>query len=313
MRSNAGGGVETTMITVAPAAPSLDLLPGWETQHMESESSVHHDVFPRDKEGAGAEFDSSYTDRVVSLSLCPGEKRVECVYAVLQPLLTGVFPVFKDDLVTHSSVNGDVNSGNGNGDRSGNGNGNRNGNEVGDDEGGCSVADDMRITVHQWTSTPSSSSSSFTSSSASSSPRTLDRAAYHTESVLLKTTSLQRDFLGPLKNITSKTKSNNPSDISCKLIRLIKNNGKRNGKNTVNYGELNVLKDMPSSLSLPLELEFEFSRGVVGYRIDVETLAQDSNQIPPSSRSSSKSDSSSGSGSRGNSSKEVKPQLYLRR
>jgi hypothetical protein len=297
MRSNAGGGVETTMITVAPAAPSLDLLPGWETQHMESESSVHHDVFPRDKEGAGAEFDGSYTDRVVSLSLCPGEKRVECVYAVLQPLLTGVFPVFKDDLVTHPTENGDVNTGNG----SGNGNGN------GDDEGGCTVADDMRITVHQWTSTPSSSSSSFTSSSASSSPRTLDRAAHHTENVLSKTTSLQRDFLGPLKNITSKTKSNIPSDISCKLIRLIKNNGRRHAKNSVNYDGLNVLKDMPSSLSLPLELEFEFSRGVVGYRIDVETLAQNSNQIPPSSSGSSKSSSG------GSSSKEVKPQLYLRR
>jgi hypothetical protein len=303
VRSNAGGGVETTMITVAPAAPSLDLLPGWETQHMESESSVHHDVFPRDKEGTGAEFDSGYTDRVVSLSLCPGEKRVECVYAV--------FPVFKDDLVTHSNHNGDVNNGdvkgNVNGNENGNVNGNQNGN--GDDEGGCTVADDMRITVHQWTSTQSSSSSSFTSSSASSSPRTLDRVAHHTENVLLKTTSLQRDFLGPLKNITSKTKSNIPSDISCKLIRLIKNNRKRSGKNTINYGELNVLKDMPSSLSLPLELEFEFSRGVVGYRIDVETLAQDSNQIP----SSSGSGSSSKSGSGGNSSKEVKPQLYLRR
>ena len=308
MRNNAGGGVETTMITVAPAAPSLDLLPGWETQHMESEYSVHHDVFPRDKEGTGAVFDSSYTDRVVSLSLCPGEKRVECVYAVLQPLLTGVFPVFNDDLVTHSSANEDVN-GNGNGNRNWNSNG------VGDDEGGCTVADDMRITVHQWTAPPSSSSSSsFTSSSASSSPRTVDRAAHRIENVLLKTTSLQRDFLGPLKNIISKTKSNIPSDVSCKLIRLIKKNNKRNGKNTVNYGELNLSKEMPSFLSLPLEFEFEFSRGVVGYRIDVETLAQDSNQIPPSSNSSSSSrssSSSSGSGSGG--SKEVKPQLYLRR
>ena len=36
-----GDGVETTIITIAPAAPSLDLLPGWETQQFDGNSNQY--------------------------------------------------------------------------------------------------------------------------------------------------------------------------------------------------------------------------------------------------------------------------------
>ena len=296
----AGGGVETTMITVAPAAPSLDLLPGWETQHIESDLLENNDIFPfpfnSDREGI--EQLSSYTDRVVSLSLRPGEKRVEYVFAVLQPLLTGVFPVFQDSLAQQSSKKDrDMSNGNGNG--------------CGDDDGdddGCMVADDMRITVHQWISTPSSSSSS--SSSSFFSPHILDGAIHHTENVLSRSTSLQRDFLGPLKNNNPRNKPNNSSDVNCKLIRIIKSKGRKNGKYTSNNGEIDAIKDMPSSLSLPLEFEFEFSRGVVGYRIDVETLALNSSQICSSTPASASVTAPTPSIS---STKDGKSPLYLRK
>ena len=301
------------MITVAPAAPSLDLLPGWETQHIESDALEHNDIFPfpfsSDREGI--EQLSSYTDRVVSLSLRPGEKRVEYVFAVLQPLLTGVFPAFKDSLAVQSSEERDRDKDVSDGDGIGNG--------YDDDDGddGCMVADDMRITVHQWITTPSSSSTSSSSSSSSSSffsPHMNDRAVHHTENVLSKTTSLQRDFLGPLKNDNPKNKSNNSSDVNCKLIRIIKSNGRKYGKNLSNYGEINGMKDMPSSLSLPLEFEFEFSRGVVGYRIDVETLALNSSQnCTPTPAPSSAPASATAPASSISSFKDGKSPLYLRK
>ena len=36
-----GDGIESTMITIAPAAPSLDLLPGWETQQFDRNSNQY--------------------------------------------------------------------------------------------------------------------------------------------------------------------------------------------------------------------------------------------------------------------------------
>ena len=265
---SASGGVETNLITVAPAAPSLDLLARWETQHLESGFSVQSLFGLPDW---GDDLPGGYVDRVVSLSLSPGERRMEHVLAVLQPLLTG--------------VSGIGNSGGGSGGASADRNGTdevmhgENGSVADSDADAAreyTIAEDMRISIHQWAkATPIVSSAP----SSAQPPLSASDSATAPGSDLVKMFSLQRDFSGPLKSDVAKVKQNIPSGMSCKLLNLIKQTKNTNQNQNQNpETESGELGSLPSSLSLLLALEFEYSQGVVAYRLDVETLARNSGE-----------------------------------
>jgi hypothetical protein len=285
------GGVETNLITVAPAAPSLDLLARWETQHLESGFSVQSLLGLPDY---GDEVPGGYVDRVVSLSLSPGERRVEHVLAVLQPLLTGVAGIGSSSSSSDGCVGG-VSI-----ERDRNGVAIREETDLGifcdvDDARDYTIAEDMRITLHQWARPTLSSSSVQPPLSAS------DTAAVSGND-LVKTSSLQRDFCGPLKSDMEKTKQNNLSGMTCKLLSLVQQT-KHSNQNQ--QQEEDALSSLPSSLSLLLALEFKYSQSVVAFRLDVETLARNSGENYSESDEHSHLDSGGAA--------EARSPLYLRR
>ena len=342
---NALTGVETTLITVAPSAPCLDLLPGWESQHLESWFSVHNQInIPEWEENVG-------NDRIVSLCLRKGEDRVENIYAVLQPLLTGVWGNGQNTCTSdrdkerkkiEMEKKEKYEDRNNDGSESENECVNNSWCDVEEcalDSEECSIAEDMRITIHSWSKPMPTSTPNLTSTSTStSSPRGVTtniqsdefRAEYIDDMgvrnlssrsgfspvILTKNSSLLRDFLGPLKSDITKQKVNPypPCEMTCKLlteennldsIKGIKNNAKNGILNNGNIGDnsytdLNSLNALPSSLSLPLSFNFQYNPTVVAYRLDVETLARNSTNL-----SENKNEKKS--------SADVHSQIYLRR
>ena len=294
------GGVETNLITVAPAAPSLDLLARWETQHLESGFSVQSLLGLPDW---GDDVPGGYVDRVVSLSLSPGESRVEHVLAVLQPLLTGVAGIGSSSGVGGVGSVGGIST-----ERD------RNGQAIGeepsleifcdvDDARDYTIAEDMRITLHQWARPPPSSSSSSSAPSVQPPLSACDTAAVP-GSDLVKTSSLQRDFSGPLKSDVAKIKQNNLSGMTCKLLSLAQQSA-HSHQHQHQEREQGNLSSLPSSLSLLLALEFEYSQSVVAFRLDVETLARNSGDNHSESDEHSLLDSGCAA--------EARSPLYLRR
>jgi hypothetical protein len=286
--------VETNLITVAPAAPSLDLLARWETQHLESGFSVQSLLGLPDY---GDDMPGRYVDRVVSLSLSPGESRVEHVLAVLQPLLTGVAGIGSNSSSSGVGCVGGVSA-----ERDTNGVAIREETDLGifcdvDDARDYTIAEDMRITLHQW-ARPTSSSSSVQP------PLNVSDSAAVPGNDLVQTSSLQRDFCGPLKSDVAKTKQNNLSGMTCKLLSLVQQT-KHSNQNQQQEQEQGDLSSLPSSLSLLLALEFEYSQSVVAFRLDVETLARNSGEIYSESDEHSHLDSGSAA--------EARSPLYLRR
>lgn len=247
----------------------------------------------------GDEVPGGYVDRVVSLSLSPGESRVEHVLAILQPLLTGVAGIGSSGGGGGVKCVGGVSTER---DRNGEGIGEEPDSEIFcdvDDARDYIIAEDMRITLHQWARPPPSSSSPSGQPPLSGS----DTAAVP-GSDLIETISMQRDFCGPLKSDVAKTKQNNMSGMTCKLLSLIQQT-KHSNQRQQQQQEQSDLSSLPSSLSLLLALEFDYSQSVVAFRLDVETLARNSGEIHSESDEHSHTDSGIAA--------EARSPLYLRR
>ena len=321
----------------------MDLLPGWESQHLESGFSVHNQIIIPEWE------ENNYTgnsDRIVSLCLRPGENRLENIHAVLQPLLAGVWgngqktspsdidegrnKIEKDK---YDDKNDDKNN---DGSESESEGVNGSWNDVGEcslDNVECSIAEDMRITVHSWsrplpTSTSTSSPRATTNLTNQTNTKSDELNAEYFEElggrnqsprcgfspfVLTKNSSLLRDFLGPLKPDEKKQKLNPypPCEMTCKLLTeeiSVKNCTKKMPKNGISkhgnigdysYTNTNSVNSLPPSLSLPLTFNFQYNPTVVAYRLDVETLARNSTNTNDKNKNKNTSD--------------VHSQLYLRR
>jgi hypothetical protein len=101
---------------------------------------------------------------------------------------------------------------------------------------------------------------------------------------LMKTSAIQKDFQGFLKKIekekqfvvTSKTVAPIASRIHCKLIDILSGD-RLTGEESKGSNRSEVYFD--PSLSLPLCLEFDHSPDVVMYRVDVESIAQDTGNV----------------------------------
>ena len=351
-------GVETTVITIAPAAPSLDLLPAWETQHFENnynrysikqllalqsnwggscnDNNYNNDDDDRNNnieykygndnmfnnfdvlsrggiDGGGGGGGEGYVDRIAPLSLCPGEIRCENVHAVLQPLLTAVRlhkrnenenendnenENNKDEFTIKNSFSStkmkmktklkmksedDMNK--------------DNDKEKDIDIDIRNIADDIRITIHQWSRPIVNNMTDQTSTSTGTRRQTQVQSQKLSNNKisdsfscvdqelspklksnnLIKSSLLQKDFSGPLKikmkkeelnSFRSKT-SSSASILNCKLIGFDNNTNNndtnnndvdKNKNNITNNTSINKMDSNTSfsSSSLSMPLRFQF-------------------------------------------------------
>jgi hypothetical protein len=296
-------GIETTVIHVVPAAPSLDLVPNWENHHIQgcdsilstlsdcdiiddkcvNENSNHVNKSGRnngdnglsDSRGESGYIEGNkYIEKVVGLSLCPGEIKREILFALLQPLLTNAASAcLRDDenICIKSEIEVDNDSDGENTDNIENSNHN-NGNNCNTLNSNL-VEDNIRITIHQWSTPPIPLMPIKTSK--------IPKIKYKK---LIKTSVIQKDFQGFLKKIekekqyvvTSKSVAPIAPRIHCKLINILSGD-KLTGEKSKGGNRSKVHLD--PSLSLPLCLEFDHSPDVVLYRVDVESISQDTGNI----------------------------------